>query len=339
MTMSLQSQHIRRWPHPDRKSRRETLMLAAIQVESLRRPRAEPMALPRIMPAAAALADVVEAFMDWEVSDLALANSITMRILPSSSPLLCVHYRSTVWSNRCGVGCCYRHIAWGIQTEAAAVRSCGGPIGAVVVRLKPEAASRVIGVSLRELTNAAVQMRDLFGAGPVSLLEEQLAEAENSLERVHRVEEFLEPRLRAQDLSAAMRFAAQALRADPTLSTRLLAAHLDISERHLSRSFRAIFGTSPKQFARIARISRILQARWYGGAWTDIAHSLGFFDQAHMINDFKSLVGLSPSQFFYDASSRNAVLNCLLGRSPFSNLLVTCDFNVRAPQKDRSLSS
>jgi AraC-like DNA-binding protein len=307
-------------------------MLAAIQVESLRRPRAEPLALPRIMPATVALAEVVEAFMDWEVSDRALADAITARILPCSSPLLCVHYRSTAWSNRRRSSGYYRHIASGIQTEVAAIRSSGGPIGVVVVRLKPEAASRIIGVRLRELTDASVQMRDLFGAGPVSLLEEQLAEARNSLERVQRVEDFLVPRLRAQDLSAPMRFAAQALRADPTLSTRLLAARLDISERHLSRSFRAIFGTSPKQFARIARISRILHARWYGAAWTDIAHSLGFFDQAHMINDFKSMVGLSPSQFFYDASSRNAALNSLLGRSPFSNFLVTCDFNVRAPQ-------
>jgi AraC-like DNA-binding protein len=175
-------------------------------------------------------------------------------------------------------------------------------------------------------------MRELFGAGPVSLLEEQLAEAANSLERVRLVEEFLVPRLRAPDSSAAMRFAAQALRADPTLSTRLLAARLDISERHLSRSFRAVFGTSPKQFARITRISRILHARWCGGAWTDIAHSLGFFDQAHMINDFKSLVGLSPSQFFYAAFSHNAALNSLLGRSPFSNVLVTTGFNVHTPQ-------
>jgi AraC-like DNA-binding protein len=298
-------------------------MLAATHAECLRRPPIEPVALPRIMPATAALADVVEAFMDWEVSDR--VDSLTARVLPCSSPQLCIHYRSTAWSNSLRGAGYYRHTASGIQTGVAAIRSCGGPIGVVVVRLKPEAASRIIGVSLRELTDAGVRMRDLFGAGPVSLLEEQLSEAGNSLERVQWVEEFLVPRLRAPDLSAAMRFAAQALRADPTLSTRLLAARLDISERHLSRSFRAIFGTSPKQFARIARISRILHARWYGGAWTDIAHSLGFFDQAHMINDFKSMVGMSPSQF-YDAASCNAAVNRLFGRSPFSNFLLTSDF-------------
>lgn len=296
-------------------------MLMATHTKSLRS-RAEPVPLPRFMPAPAALADVVEALMDWEVSDRALAASLTLRALPCCSPQLYVHYRTIAWSTRRRNAGYYRLIASGIQTEVAAIRSCGGPIGVLVVRLKPEAASRIIGVSLCELTDTSVQLRDLFGAGPVSLLQEQLAEAENSVARVQCIQDFLVPRLRTDALPAAMQLAVQALRADPTVSRRLLSARLDISERHLARSFRATFGTSPKQFARIVRMSRILHARWCGGTWTDIAHSLGFFDQSHMINDFKRMVGMSPSQFFDDASSRNAVLNCLLGRSPFSNLQV-----------------
>jgi hypothetical protein len=59
---------------------------------------------------------------------------------------------------------------------------------------------------------------------------------------------------------------------------------------------------------------------------------MGFFDQAHMINDFKSMAGVTPAQFFCEATGRNAALNTLFGRSPFANFLVTCDFNILAPR-------
>jgi AraC-like DNA-binding protein len=176
-------------------------------------------------------------------------------------------------------------------------------------------------------------MRELFGAGPVSALEEQLAEARTSLERITRVEAFLEARLREAQLprngmSPAMQRAVQMLRDDPALSGQHLAEHLDMSERHLSRCFSGLFGTSPKQFARVARISKLVRARWNGNSWADIAQTLGFFDQSHMINDFKSMVGVTPTQFFAVAAERNGALNRLLGRSAFCNFVVSGDFNI-----------
>jgi AraC-like DNA-binding protein len=284
------------------------------------------------MPPAASLADVVEAFLDWELHDEASASSVTVRTLPCSAPQLCVHYRSAAWkSERAGTGF-FRHIALGIQTETASIRTPSGPLGVLVTRLKPEAAARLIGVPLNELTDSSVGMRELFGAGPVSVLEEQLAEARTSLERITRVEAFLETRLLENDLSPAMHRAVQMLRNDPALSGQHLAEHLDMSERHLTRCFSGLFGTSPKQFARVARISKMVRARWNGNSWADIAHTLGFFDQSHMINDFKSMIGVTPTQFFAAASERNCALNTLLGRSAFSNFVVSCDFNILGSQ-------
>jgi AraC-like DNA-binding protein len=270
--------------------------------------------------------------MDWEVPDKCMTASLAAWSLPRTAPHLCVHYRSTAWANRRRSSGYYRQVAAGIQTEAAVITAPDGPLGVVVTRLRPEAVSRVLGASLQELTDSSVAMCDLFGNGPVSVLEEQLAETDSSLERIRHVEAFLLPRLRANELAPAMQYAIRSLHDNPTLSGRVLAAQLDISERHLSRCFRSLCGTSPKQFARVARISKILRARWNGGAWADIAHNMGFFDQAHMINDFKSLVGVTPAQFFCAAAGSNAALNTVFGRSPFSNFLVTCDFNIPGPR-------
>jgi AraC-like DNA-binding protein len=64
------------------------------------------------------------------------------------------------------------------------------------------------------------------------------------------------------------------------------------------RCFRAMFGASPKQFARVARIEKILAMRQAGSAWADIAYACGFADQAHMINDFDAIVGETPQRLF-----------------------------------------
>jgi transcriptional regulator GlxA family with amidase domain len=88
------------------------------------------------------------------------------------------------------------------------------------------------------------------------------------------------------------------LRRNPSLRVQRLAAQLDVSERHLSRRFRAMFGAGPKLFARVARIEKVLAMRQHGSAWADIAYACGFADQAHMINDFDAIVGEPPQHFF-----------------------------------------
>jgi AraC-like DNA-binding protein len=54
---------------------------------------------------------------------------------------------------------------------------------------------------------------------------------------------------------------------------------------------------SPKQFARVARCERILVARGHGHGWADIAAACGFADQAHMVREFKRMVGIAPDAF------------------------------------------
>jgi AraC-like DNA-binding protein len=76
----------------------------------------------------------------------------------------------------------------------------------------------------------------------------------------------------------------------------LLAARLSISARTLRRRFRAATGLTPKQFARICRfraaaVTLVEQSR---PEWARLASGSGFADQAHMIHEFKDLIGLTP---------------------------------------------
>jgi transcriptional regulator GlxA family with amidase domain len=73
---------------------------------------------------------------------------------------------------------------------------------------------------------------------------------------------------------------------------------LEVSERHLSRRFKALFGTGPKQFARLVRVEKAVDARRGGFHWTDVAHACGFSDQAHLIHDFHAITGAAPEDMF-----------------------------------------
>jgi hypothetical protein len=55
---------------------------------------------------------------------------------------------------------------------------------------------------------------------------------------------------------------------------------------------------SPKAFARIARFEAAMDAKLANPArtWLDVAHSFGYYDQMHMVHDFKQLGRNTPTQ-------------------------------------------
>ena len=70
--------------------------------------------------------------------------------------------------------------------------------------------------------------------------------------------------------------------------------------RQWQRRFLRATGLSPKAFARIARLQRLI-ALYRSGQWrrwADLALETGFYDQAHLANEFRSFSGQSPDAFF-----------------------------------------
>jgi len=70
------------------------------------------------------------------------------------------------------------------------------------------------------------------------------------------------------------------------------------SQRHLSRLFRAGAGMGRKSFLRVLRVNEAVRRLSAGaGSLTRLAQDLGYYDQAHFIHDFSSVVGLSPGGY------------------------------------------
>ena len=78
-----------------------------------------------------------------------------------------------------------------------------------------------------------------------------------------------------------------------------LIARCGVQDRTLQRLFHRYVGASPSWVIKRYRIYDALTQLDGAspGKWTELAQNLGYYDQAHFINDFKKLVGRSPSAY------------------------------------------
>jgi AraC-like DNA-binding protein len=73
-----------------------------------------------------------------------------------------------------------------------------------------------------------------------------------------------------------------------------------LSRQLFARRFRDTAGLSPKLFARITRFQALVSVLLSTDVsrWAEEATAVGFYDQAHMINEFRAFAGSPPTVFF-----------------------------------------
>ncbi|WP_103338284.1 helix-turn-helix domain-containing protein [Amycolatopsis sp. CA-126428] len=97
----------------------------------------------------------------------------------------------------------------------------------------------------------------------------------------------------------------QAMRAAPGAPVSRHAAAVGLSERQLRRRFLVVAGLSPKAYARVLRVHRAVALARSSSVpdWAEIAVRSGFYDQPHMIAEFRRAVGSSCVRFFQAAGA------------------------------------
>lgn len=81
------------------------------------------------------------------------------------------------------------------------------------------------------------------------------------------------------------------------MTIKQLAHDTGYSSRYLRDKFDQNIGISPKKFSTIIRFQRSLNMLINGYCVEDIIFKNGYYDQAHLINDFRNFGYISPLQF------------------------------------------
>lgn len=77
-----------------------------------------------------------------------------------------------------------------------------------------------------------------------------------------------------------------------------LAVNSFLSQKQFNRRFKEFSGFNPKVYARIIRLESAIKSYPNFRNLTELAHNIGYYDQAHFIREFKELTGFSPREFW-----------------------------------------
>ncbi len=150
------------------------------------------------------------------------------------------------------------------------------------------------------LSDQVVSLETLWGA-KASDVRGLMCEATTSAARFALLERFL---LKRVDLShnshPALTCAVAGLQDAarfPTIAS--LADHIGLSQTRLVQVFRDAMGMTPKQYARVRRFQRVLGLLDADpkAEWADTIFACGYFDQSHLIHEFRAFAGLTPGQY------------------------------------------
>jgi AraC-like DNA-binding protein len=163
----------------------------------------------------------------------------------------------------------------------------------VGVHFKPGQAGVVLGVPAGELMDRHVDLDDIWGRCAREL-REQLCAATTTSERFAILEAELLSQLDARSVHPAVTYALDAL-AQPNARVADIAKAAGLTQRRLIDLFTAAVGITPKRFGRVLRFHRATAlARSAALDWTRVAHQCGYYDQAHLIRDFRELADMTP---------------------------------------------
>jgi AraC-like DNA-binding protein len=165
------------------------------------------------------------------------------------------------------------------------------------VHFKPGGAAPFLG-TLGDLTDTHADLETVWGRSAVEL-RERLCAADTPAERFAVLEQMLLARLiRAPDRHRAVPTALAAFE-QPEARVRDVAARVGLCQRRFIRVFAAEVGLTPKVYGRVRRFQRARTMVRPGASpdWARIAVACGYFDQAHLIRDFRAFTGYSPVEF------------------------------------------
>jgi AraC-like DNA-binding protein len=155
---------------------------------------------------------------------------------------------------------------------------------------------RLLGIPMKYLFDNDFNAVDIIGRDIKKVIE-KLVGISNDEKRKCIVENFLLQKVKDLKKSLPFDFAIRELmKKNGNITLDKIASLSCLGIRQFERICGERIGMPPKLFARIIRFSKAyrLKESFPAISWTSIAHEAGYFDQMHLIRDFKEFAGVTP---------------------------------------------
>lgn len=176
-----------------------------------------------------------------------------------------------------------------------------GMVSIIAVVFHPFGAKAFFKLPIDTLSNLIISADDI-NIGSLKELEDQILNTIDDNSCIQLIESFLISRLNPFKEYNYKRMVAAVNTINLStgeLSVSRLAETVALGKKQFQRIFSEHVGTTPKEFMRIVRFHKALYTLQNNPKmnFTTLAYECGYYDQAHMTNEFKLFSGYTPTQY------------------------------------------
>lgn len=183
---------------------------------------------------------------------------------------------------------------------------CQGPAQLSIIVFHSRGLARILNIPASELNNKVIPLAGLFGDAGAIFQRDMRASGKLS-EKINLMEDFVRKMADSH----------------PSTGDPMVAIALDLIQRHkgvipihhltdiigcqprqLERKFISAVGISPKHLCNIVRVHAFIKLLQSDKKYnlTGFAYDSGYYDQAHLIRDFRKITGLTPTQYIRNST-------------------------------------
>jgi len=175
-----------------------------------------------------------------------------------------------------------------------------GKINMIVVVFQPYAVKAFFPMSMYEFHEKNIALDDI-GDPALNDLKKRVLDTVDDNQCISMIESYLLNRLHSFDEYNMKRIDAviKGINEQPMINVTDLSQIACLSDKQLNRVFAEYVGSMPKEFIRIVRLQRALYLLQNSATenFTQLAYECGFYDQAHLIKEFKAFSGYTPKEY------------------------------------------
>ena len=174
----------------------------------------------------------------------------------------------------------------------------------ISVAFHPGGLNRLLKVPLNQIYDRPVDAADILG-NKIVHLNQRLKYAANPNEMIMLIEDYLLGKLRDVKPDPFQRSMYALLHSKSPITLDQAASLSCLGSRQFERRASEVLGYSPKFFLKLIRFSRAYRFKINHPElnWGTIANEYNYFDQAHLIKDFRQLTGMIPTVLFNEMLS------------------------------------
>jgi AraC-like DNA-binding protein len=168
----------------------------------------------------------------------------------------------------------------------------------LVIRFKPEAVQMLTGVSLGELDQPVYPLEEIM-PDLADLAMNQINKNYPVLKVIDVLTQWLSKKqFEPTSNELISLFIEKTIRRKGMIGIKDFCEDLQIHKSTLEKNFKQSTGFTPKEYARVIRFNFLLNRVLFSPMnLTESSYEMGYFDQSHMIRDFKKITGSTPTDF------------------------------------------